>query len=232
MSRWGKVRVSIIQGLQALGKWYGIIGFLAAASASINLITSLLALDIATFLAPFITVYRSIAHPLIDVLTVWLPFELPLYVKDLVVLYGIIGGSVARAYEEYRQVRRGGLKEAWISLLGKPSPPGRNLYDPKEWPPVRFYRASPKWLRMLFDVVLWPITIVEAFKKPIASMGRTSSGTWYSTAKTWEEAEHNKREGHISTFDLRINFATQLLVLLFIVAVVVGLNAYALTSGS
>ena len=232
MSRRDKVRISVTHGLQALGRWYGVIGFVAALSALINLLVALFTLDLAAFLAPFITVYRAIAHPVIDTLTFWLPFRLPLFVKDIIVLYGIIGGSVARTNESFRDVRKGTLKHAWISLLAKPNPPGRNLYDPKEWALIRFYRAGPSWLRIVLDIIFWPITIGEVFAAPIASKGvLESGGAWYSRSSDWEKADGPSREGHIATFDLRINFAVQIIALIIIAFVIVGLNSYALPPG-
>lgn len=231
MSRWDKVRISVTHGLQALGKWYGVIGFIAALSALINLLVALFTLDMASFLAPFITVYRAIAHPLVDVLTAWLPFRIPLYVKDLIVLYGIMGGSVARTNESFRRVRKGSLSEAWGSMLGRPNPPGKSPWDPKTSPPRRFYDASPQWLRIVLDVLLWPLTFEAVFRVPIASIGRAPSGSWYSRSVDWEQAQDHIREGHIATFDLRINFAVQILALIITAFVIVGLNSYALPIG-
>jgi hypothetical protein len=47
----------------------------------------------------------------------------------------------------------------------------------------------------------------------------------------WFEADGPSRAGHIATFDLRINFAAQILALLLTAFVIIGLNSYALPSG-
>ena len=87
-------------------------------------------------------------------------------------------------------------------------------------------------LRMVIDVLFWPLTIRKVFTSLIASKGAMpSGGAWYSRSSDWEHADSPSREGHIATFDLRINFAAQILALLLAAFVIIGLNSYALPSG-
>jgi hypothetical protein len=216
----------------AVSTWYGIIGFTVAAIGLVNLVVGLFSLGPFSVLSEILQTYRSIVHKPIDWLLFWLPFKLPATFKDIIVLWTITGGAIAKAKDSFMGVRPGSLKRAVLALFLRRQHPAEVKRDQSS----RFvlaYNNSPRWLRVALDVLVWPRFLLRIFRAPWASIGKTKNQTWYSVYHdkfihrvSAEEPSFDvrEREGYIHTIDLRVVFLTQLLAIVVAAIAVIGLS--------
>lgn len=216
---------SIHMGLKALTTWYGLLGFMVATIALINLAVGLFTIGPSAILQVLLETYRAIAHKLIGWLTVWLPFTLPPYAKDVVILWAVIGGAIARTKDSFMYLRHGSLKLALFELFGRRNP--NNLEQDTSTRIVRVYHDSPRWLKLTLDGILWPLSIINILNIPYASIGAAKNHTWYRQHQNKDNEQFEsvrKQEGYIDILDLRIVLLVQIAALIAAVIAVVALN--------
>src|SRR5688500_4053752 len=108
---------SIRIAVNAFSTWYGVIGFIVTVISLINLIVGIFTLGPLPVLDEILKTYRSIIHTPIDWFLFWLPFKLPAAFKDIIILWMITGGAIAKAKDSFMGVRPSSLKHAIFALL-------------------------------------------------------------------------------------------------------------------
>ena len=217
---------SIKEALKIFMEWYGVIGFVFGVFAIINLCVSIYHIDLNEFIRSISRSYQIIAHTFVGWLFFWLPFSLPTFAKDVVVIWLIVGGAVARTQDRFMRVRAYHLKETIHTALGRQSP--RDI-NPDTSPYFeRIYNHSPRWFRILADILFWPRRVYNFFRRPFASVGKTRKYTWYDINEKKSDQEKSKqKEGYLDDFDLRIVFFAQIFVIISTAIFVLALNTFA-----
>jgi hypothetical protein len=145
---------SIKEALKVFSEWYGVIGFVFAVFALINLCVSVYHIELNEFIGSIRQSYQIVAHTLVGWLFFWLPFLLPVFAKDAVVVWLIVGGAVARTQDRFMRVRAYRLTETIHTALGRQSP--RDLHTDTSPYFERIYNHSPRWFRIMADILFWP----------------------------------------------------------------------------
>jgi len=184
---------SAITGIREGAKVGTAFSLIATWLSIVALVGQLLSLSYTGVLAALVDSYRAIAHYPLDLIAKYVHISLPVSVKDGIVLYLIVGGSMARAqgkhYAEFHDntqlgdhARRSlGLpndkpnygRKSWRAflLLFMPSERFRkaSIYG---WP-LRFvdrfvlaYRMIPSPARWLGDIILWPVALFDIVARP------------------------------------------------------------------
>jgi hypothetical protein len=134
---------SVKEALKAFRTWYGVLGSVIAILALINFSAAIFRIEFTEFLQLIVNAYRGIAHTIVDWLFFWVPFKVPTFVKDGVVLWLIFGGAFARTQDRFMIVRSGSLWQAYYVALGRRNPteriPDRSPYL------EHIYNVSPRW---------------------------------------------------------------------------------------
>lgn len=81
----------------AYASWSAILGTILGSLAVTSLAFELVSITPSDLLRQLLSAYRQTFHPPLELLLSWLPFRLPVMVKDAILLYGAIGGILFRA---------------------------------------------------------------------------------------------------------------------------------------
>lgn len=210
---------SIRQGLSSLNHWYGWLGVLVASVATANFIFSLTNLPISASIGALFSTYKAIVHVAFDWITLPFRFRIPGVVKDLLFLYGIVGGAFVRARlaENIYTKRNQSLRNAIRVLLSFP------LRDIDGGYPLNsrfavFWQHSPNWLRCLLDFALWPRVAIQYWNRPMVHVNE-----YLGTYPTFPAGYKTHKP---LLYDRRIVFTIQLAAVLLGLFAILVTNAF------
>lgn len=117
--------------------------------SSVRLIVDVYELPLAKLLANILKTYQVVFHTCVDILLIWLPYKLPGWGKDILILYFTLAFVVARVV--YRQAEID-FRHPWIVL--------HNFRNSRR----RYWLAqAPTVAKAIF---IWPVDAWRLFRKP------------------------------------------------------------------
>jgi len=140
----------------------------------VRLVTDMLRLPLLGFFSNLLHVYQVIFHTSMDMILTWLPFTIPPYVKDIVILFFLIGFI-------YQKV-------VFIQVLVNYHNPWIISHNYRNSKILYFLRASADLLK---TVVFWPAYLKKAFKQPflVVSYGERGPSALHFTSSRHAEGE-------------------------------------------
>lgn len=190
------------------------IGMLISAVAVFNFLTEALQLGLSEFFARVLSVFRFVFHPVVDVLTFWLPFELSDLWKDGIVLWLALGGATARAFVAYRG-----------TIAQSQDTPNNRSFN-------LLARSRTLWpVGVLLCLLVWPLMLPIFFNAPIvvrlSPVGHTprrdnryecvNQGDWLAQKIIWPGTA-------LYECDLRTVFALQVAAVALVVGGLILIN--------
>lgn len=220
-------RKSAKEALKSYSSWYGLLGAIVTVVSVCNFLFTLLHFPISLTLATLLSTYRFIVHGAFDWLMFLTPWRLLPATKDLIFLYGVIGGAFMRA--RMTDVRVADLdpeSSVWRSIQFIMKREGYFSTDysgRKELVKLSLrslYRFSPAWVRRAMDCLLWPRVAKQYWALP-----RVYQNDYLGTFPAFQVGytpSHNK----FFIYDRRYVFAAQLLIIFSAVAAILVVNGF------
>lgn len=184
------------------GNYVALIGILMGACSIVRMAVDAFHLPLTKIVRNVIKTYVVVFHTMFDVIFIWLPFKVPSSVKDLVILYVVLGSSTASG--EFVTVLAD-LRHPWLLKS--------NYRESK----VRFWTSAAK--RLLGASIGWPLWLWRHRARPHLAYGLGGHGP--SRATFCREAPGPK---YAYICDVRLVIATRLICIFVAAAVIIVLN--------
>jgi hypothetical protein len=208
---------------------YAILGIVVTVVAILNFLHAIIAFPLLPVLRQLLDTYRAIVHGAFN-WVVW-PFGLriPGPLADALFLYGLAGGAFMRARIAegiYDPVSPPAKLSSILRVLVWPQrshggivAPGERSISTKGRIGVA-YSIAPKWLRRIFDFLLWPRVGIQYWKRPMVHF-HEYNGTHQTFAA-------NYRPGGRKPFmhDRRVVFAAHMILILLAVVLILVVNGF------
>jgi hypothetical protein len=214
---------SVSEGIKSYKSAYVFFGNLVATVALTNFIFSIFNIDNSVLLKTILTTYRYIVHGSID--WVLFPFHLKLSepIKDLIFFYALLGGISMRsriAEDIYSDNEDASFKNSLMAFFfeREPRAGSSSFYSGRFY--LGYYYA-PKWLRHIYDFILWPRVMRQYFSKP-----HVYHNEYMGVYRTFKSDYKPSHPTKVFQFDRRILFLTQLLMISLCFFLILVLNGF------
>lgn len=208
---------------------YAVLSIVVTIVAVLNFLHALFAFPLLPILRQLLDTYRAIVHGAFNWI-VW-PFGLriPGPLADTLFLYGLAGGAFMRARIAegiYDPVAHPAKLRSIMRVLVWPNRSHGGIVVPGEGgistkPRIGVaYSIAPKWLRRVFDFLLWPRVAVQYWKRPMVH--------FHEYGATYQTFAANYRPGGRKPFlyDRRIILAIHISMILLAVLFILIVNGF------
>ena len=194
---------------------FKLIGITSSALALLNLVSHLFHFDLVGFLALWAQAMRLFFHPAFDWLFGWFDIELSEFVKDMLTLYLLVGGTMGRTVG-------GVLARAFGS--DKVKIHGRDFQVDADAHGFGYFLGT-----LMTYILIWPIKLIDVIKQPIVAQKRSKWLIFFETGGThFRTYEASHKEDIIAeneyVCDLRTVLMLQILAVCLQTVGLIGIN--------
>lgn len=164
-----ETKKSLKHALRSAVTLVSLLGTVGTTIALLNFLTSLLTLSLSASFEAMLSAYKLLIHGAIDWLLFFVGVKLPLWAKDMIFIYLIIGGAFMRSRmrETVKAVppKNASLLKS-LRIVCAPVVQRSDGTISSLGRMIDFYQESPFWVRRIMDILLWPRIAKRYFAKP------------------------------------------------------------------
>ncbi|WAP70635.1 hypothetical protein [Jiella pelagia] len=230
----GKISKNISAAIKESSFLYNFFGAVVAAIGFYNIYVAYTKTPLSRIMFETLSAYRMLSHGAFDAILFWMPIDVNPIVKDLSMIYIIIGGTISRlnAMGHLPSYEARGINLALNCLLfDKPlflSIAGRKIEYSSFFSRNRFtkfYACMPNIVRRIIDIFLWPLLIRQIWNSRLIIRTNYFDGTFTTHATNMYPSD---RMSIVLIANRRFIFLFQLIMIVLWIVIISLLNAYSL----